>query len=484
MFKRLRDSLSPPEVRQKEKYPRVTSPSGQIHTLSLKSSTTCQSTEVKTMSNPEFMEATSEKNNMSSPSRSSKAQLSDVPSQASISASSTNSDIPTEFKTVWPDWARELTQFLLKAQADQTETLKKELHQVTKSLEFTEAKTKEALEKSQKNEIKINHLESVCDSVQKENSELKERLIQLEAQSRRSNLRIYGRQYEKKANLRAWFKTFMQEKLQMSKTRADCIEIERIHWSGNKQYVLMKFLRFTERMEVWDCRKKLAGSGFSMSEDFPWEIERRRSRLIPVLRAAYDNDMEANLVLDRLYINSNKYTVDNLDQLPDQLKPENICQKKEGNVTFFFGKDTALSNFYESHFDLDGNHFSSSEQFIQYSKAMLFKDSHCAAKIMAAASPEQQKALGRKVANFDKDQWAMAAGDLIIRGLAQKFEQNLEARAALIKTGVTTLAECSARDTLFGIGLSLRDPDRCNQSKWKGKNLLGKMLTQVRDSYK
>ena len=56
--------------------------------------------------------------------------------------------------------------------------------------------------------------------------------------------------------------------------------------------------------------------------------------------------------------------------------------------------------------------------------------------------------------------------------------------ASLLATGSTEIAEASAYDSLFGIGLSLNSPDAVVKAKWKGSNIQGAALTQVRDSIK
>ena len=43
------------------------------------------------------------------------------------------------------------------------------------------------------------------------------------------------------------------------------------------------------------------------------------------------------------------------------------------------------------------------------------------------------------------------------------------------------LAECAVKDRIWGIGLSMRNPDRHDQEKWQGQNLLGYALMMVRE---
>lgn len=69
---------------------------------------------------------------------------------------------------------------------------------------------------------------------------------------------------------------------------------------------------------------------------------------------------------------------------------------------------------------------------------------------------------------------------IIYEGLVAKFSQNEELKKRLLYTGNDMLAECAVKDRIWGIGLSMTDPDRHDMSKWKGQNLLGYVLMMVR----
>ena len=51
----------------------------------------------------------------------------------------------------------------------------------------------------------------------------------------------------------------------------------------------------------------------------------------------------------------------------------------------------------------------------------------------------------------------------------------------LKETNTKTLAEASKYDTFWGIGMSMKDAIRGRQSDWQGKNVLGKLLQEVRE---
>lgn len=62
-----------------------------------------------------------------------------------------------------------------------------------------------------------------------------------------------------------------------------------------------------------------------------------------------------------------------------------------------------------------------------------------------------------------------------------QFSQNEELKQQLLLTYPKTLVEASPYDRIWGIGLSEDDSRAWNELTWKGKNLLGKILTTVRE---
>lgn len=141
-----------------------------------------------------------------------------------------------------------------------------------------------------------------------------------------------------------------------------------------------------------------------------------------------------------------------------------------------------LSNWYLSNFSADGVTFSSMEQFMMYKKAVCFEDDEIAARILKTKEVSEIKALGRRVAGYDDNIWNGVRQIIVYQGLIEKFMQNEELKDKLLKTGKSILAECAVKDTIWGIGLSMNDPDRFEIAKWKGQNLLGYTLMMVREA--
>lgn len=140
-----------------------------------------------------------------------------------------------------------------------------------------------------------------------------------------------------------------------------------------------------------------------------------------------------------------------------------------------------LSNWYLSRFTVNGAEFSSMEQFMMYRKAVCFRDRKIAAGILDTDDTAQIKELGRLVSGYNDNHWNGVRQIVVYEGLYAKFSQNEELKNLLKGTGHAVLAECAVKDSIWGIGLSMSDPDRLEREKWKGQNLLGYALMMVRD---
>jgi ribA/ribD-fused uncharacterized protein len=149
--------------------------------------------------------------------------------------------------------------------------------------------------------------------------------------------------------------------------------------------------------------------------------------------------------------------------------------------TFFFTEANPFSQWYPCTFTVGENTFSCAEQFMMHGKAMLFRDTESAAKILAAAHPRQHKALGRKVTPFDDAVWKRERVAIVRAGSHAKFTQNADLLEKLLATAGTTLVEASPYDKIWGIGLAASDERAQDPAQWKGQNLLGKILTELRD---
>lgn len=158
--------------------------------------------------------------------------------------------------------------------------------------------------------------------------------------------------------------------------------------------------------------------------------------------------------------------------------------------TFFW--DGPFSQWFGCHFEIDGTEYNCAEQLMMAEKARLFGDLDTLEMIMESDSPRRQKALGRQVEGFSKEDWEDDETDngrpfcwnVVWRGNEAKFGQNEHLWAELLATDGTTLVEASPYDTIWGIGLREGDPGCQSRDTWQGLNWLGEVLTDVREHLK
>jgi ribA/ribD-fused uncharacterized protein len=114
-------------------------------------------------------------------------------------------------------------------------------------------------------------------------------------------------------------------------------------------------------------------------------------------------------------------------------------------------------------------------------KARLFGDEEICGLIKESKDPREMKALGKKVRNFDQTVWDKIKYSIVLNGNYYKFSQNGKIRDYLLSTGNKILAEASPIDAIWGIGLGKKNEKAYNPGTWRGENLLGFALMEVRD---
>ena len=140
-----------------------------------------------------------------------------------------------------------------------------------------------------------------------------------------------------------------------------------------------------------------------------------------------------------------------------------------------------LSQWYESRFIVAGIEYPTAEHWMMAQKALLFNDQLRFEKIIQARTAGEAKDLGRQVLGFEDQLWQEKRFDIVKQGNWHKFNQNPSLEAFLLQTGHRVLVEASPVDRIWGIGLAESDPIIARVEAWKGLNLLGFALMELRD---
>ncbi len=157
--------------------------------------------------------------------------------------------------------------------------------------------------------------------------------------------------------------------------------------------------------------------------------------------------------------------------------------KTRPNVVTFYstGKPYGfLSNWYPSPFEFCGHTFPTAEHWMMWQKAQLFGDQRKAAAILRATDLNEVKGLGRQVEPYVEAAWEEVRLPVMRVGLRQKFLQNEQLLNDLLSTGMAAIAEAAPNDRIWGIGIGVDDPKANDPGQWRGRNLLGRVLMEVR----
>ena len=142
---------------------------------------------------------------------------------------------------------------------------------------------------------------------------------------------------------------------------------------------------------------------------------------------------------------------------------------------------SCFSQWWISPFLVDGIEYQSTEHWMMAGKAKLFGDDEILDKILAVNSPAEAKKLGRQVRGWDQQKWEEHRFEIVVEGNLHKFSQHDDLKEFLLNTHSRVLVEASPPDRIWGIGMKEGDDHIENPSHWKGLNLLGFALMEVRD---
>jgi len=362
-----------------------------------------------------------------------------------------------------------------------TDSVEKSLQGVSKTV--TELEHRAKLSETEVNLLKYKY------------TSLQERVIKMEAYSRKDNLLISGiTEPEKETDLDCLKSVYNVFSNTLGIPDAQNMRIVRCHRLGSPRNnqtkkprtIIVKFHWFGDRVKVWENRKNLKGTGIFLNEDLPHEIIDRRNVLTPCMKEARKRGYKAFLSDDKLHITFSNgkrsvYSIDTIHHLPQELHPHNVSAKQNDTCLVFFTKSCPLSNFYPSPIIVDGQKFLHVEQYFQCAKAAFANDESGVKRIMESESPLQCKLVGDRL-KINKVAWQNKAPEVMEKALFHKINQNRTVKQFLMETGKKILGEASSTDKFWGTGVSLNSSKAVDPNSWLGNNHMGKILMKLRDT--
>lgn len=142
---------------------------------------------------------------------------------------------------------------------------------------------------------------------------------------------------------------------------------------------------------------------------------------------------------------------------------------------------SCLSQWFPAEFIIDGVRYLTAEHYMMSEKARLFDDGETLQKILSCKTPKEAKAFGREVKNFNTEKWQQHCNEIVVTANLAKFSSTPGFSEWLVATAPKVLVEASMSDRIWGIGMTETEPGADDPKQWKGRNLLGFALMEVRD---
>ena len=167
--------------------------------------------------------------------------------------------------------------------------------------------------------------------------------------------------------------------------------------------------------------------GIYTNNEYLLHIKRVRDTLWPILRYAktipsYQD--KCKIKGDHLVINRINYGIHDISKLPSERAAYKATQKEDDHYIAFHRELRPYSSFYQSKFTINNHSYFSSEQWIQFQKVMLFRDSLTANQILTCSTPYEAKHLSYNINGFDAQRWKLDGYELFLDRISKKCLQN------------------------------------------------------------
>ncbi|KAJ8308644.1 hypothetical protein KUTeg_013518 [Tegillarca granosa] len=149
------------------------------------------------------------------------------------------------------------------------------------------------IKKLQEDAVQLNELQQQMSDLWYENGELRDKLSNIQARTMRHNLIFTGipEVYGEEENTENIVKAVIRDKVLNRLTL-------KMRFGNRPRKIVARFHRFKQRELVRKNARNLAGTGISIFEQFPPEMEHKRKELYPVLRKAREWNNRAYMVRD------------------------------------------------------------------------------------------------------------------------------------------------------------------------------------------
>ena len=144
--------------------------------------------------------------------------------------------------------------------------------------------------------------------------------------------------------------------------------------------------------------------GIYINNEYPIQVKRARDTLHPILCLAKSIPSyrdKSKIEGDHLVINGIKYGIQDIHNLAPELVGYKAAQEEDEEFIAFQSELSPYSNLHHVKFIINNHTYHSSEQWIQFKKAMLFGDTFTTNQILTTSTLSEAKRLGYQINGFD-----------------------------------------------------------------------------------
>lgn len=368
-------------------------------------------------------------------------------------------------------------------------TMQKKFQTLESSLKEENTKLRGELDSALSQEsakIKTEVLQETEVKVMEVTQPIRDDVLQGQYNFRKINLILVGLHEQKGVDDTSLAKTFFKDKMAISDVELE-VAYRLGKQRGNKpRLLLVKFSNLIHRNRVWFAKSNVKSGEDKkvwIQEDLPKPLKNVHRTLFRVLKKARSlggRFPDAQIRGQSLFIQGKSYSVDDLETLPEVLRPSSIATPQSDSVVVFFGRFSPLSNHHPSPFVVGDTQFSCMEQYLAWRRASHSGDADFIRAALTPSDPIVFKGILTNLRQNNPEGWDQKLEEVVTTGLRAKFQQNPLLGRFLCSTHPKEIGEASLSKK-WGIGLTLVNPDVFDTSKWiAGGNLLGRKLVQIR----
>jgi ribA/ribD-fused uncharacterized protein len=227
---------------------------------------------------------------------------------------------------------------------------------------------------------------------------------------------------------------------------------------------------------IWDCEKEESYAELSKGDTIQSPLE--VISLLEDISIGEPSETKPVAVVEKKPSKKKQAKEAKADKKPKKINTTIRCT----DTHVYFYQNTPLSNWWVSEpaIPYDNHTFTSTESLFMYLKAKVFRDDVMAERI-ANAHYDDAKKLGRLIQNFSDEVWERERENAMYIAIKAKLAVDEVFRDTLLSEEYKgkIFVEASPTDKVWGIRRSISDAYQGKE--WRGLNLLGKMLTELRD---